>query len=142
MAATQPKRRKRRYRLAHPERLRGTVAVLLILVLLIVLLAKSGTSTEEKPQNSVNTIEESKAPMPVDTQKDAVSVDDLAAQLRTAILGMLNENAENYVQDPEKLPEEESIPTESGEESGEGEESTFDEDEDGMGASAEEDVTP
>lgn len=96
--------RRRRYRLAHPERLLGMVCALLVIILAVVLLAK-GHPGETKPQNSVNIIEESRDVLPVDAQKAPVDLSEIGRQLRAALLGMLGDNADNYGQDPESQPD-------------------------------------
>ncbi len=98
------KRKKKRYRLVHPERLLLAVLLLLFAVAGIYALV-TALRKEPEPEESVQAVE-SEVPEPeYDSLKGTLTLDSLTAQLRGMSLALMDLNRENYEKDPELPPE-------------------------------------
>ncbi len=101
---TAAKRRKKRWRLVHPERLLLAVLLLLFAAAGIYALVQA-VRKDPVPQESVQEMREESAIIEADSRKGTLSLDSLLNQLRGMSIAMMDLNRENYEKDPSLPPE-------------------------------------
>ena len=105
MANPPKKRKKRCWRLVHPERLLLAVLLLLFLIGGTVTLVHSCTH-RPAPEESVAPVREEESEVSQDSRKGTVSLEELAVQLQATVLATMDVNRENYYRAPELPPKE------------------------------------
>lgn len=105
MANPPKKRKKRCWRLVHPERLLLAVLLLLFLIGGTVTLVHSCTH-RPAPEESVAPVREEESEVSLDSRKGTVSLEELTVQLQATVLATMDVNRENYYRAPELPPKE------------------------------------